>query len=95
MTHPRPPRVAAWLAAFSVPPEDRDTLLGDLEERFQSRARSRGNRFAGRWYWGQAVRLSLAVLPRRLVAGIPRVIAPGTARSALRSPSLRRRGRRA
>lgn len=82
---PEVPGLWAWLAGVSAPPPDRGSLLGDLEERFRGRARSRGGRSARWWYRGQALRLLLVLGPRRVFGALPRVVAPGTARAALRS----------
>lgn len=81
----RPPRVADWLAGVSTPPPDRDQVLGDLHERFVRRVASLGPRAAKRWYRAQALRLFVALVPRRVLRSIPEIVAPGTVRSALRS----------
>ena len=44
----------AWLLAFVLPGQDAETIIGDLEEEYASRSRSRFG--AGRWYWAQLVR---------------------------------------
>ena len=82
---PRVPRLAARLAALSVPERDRDSLLGDLEERFVRRAAREGRGSARRWYQGQALRLVLTVGPRRMLSLVARLASPGTARVAARS----------
>lgn len=82
---PGVPRLATWLAAISVPEADRGSLLGDLEERFVRRATVRGGRSARRWYRGQAVRIVLMLGPRRVLSIVARLVAPGTARAAVRS----------
>jgi len=82
---PAPPPAAAWLAGAAAPPDDREQILGDLQERFRRRAESRGARAARVWYWGQAVRLTVALVPRRAIRTIPALVAPGTVRAAFRS----------
>ncbi|HZD06124.1 MAG TPA: ABC transporter permease, partial [Longimicrobiales bacterium] len=83
----RPPVPGLWarLAGLSVPPADRGSLLGDLEERFAGRVAARGQRAARRWYRRQALRLLLVLAPRRLLRLLPFAAAPGTARAAVRS----------
>jgi hypothetical protein len=51
---PKPPRAAAWLIAFFVPPATAEPAAGDLAEEFAARA-SRSERQARRWYWRQTV----------------------------------------
>ena len=53
----RPPPLAARLLARLLPREERQEILGDLEETFHARARRRGNAAAGRWYRLQALLL--------------------------------------
>lgn len=73
-----PPRHAeALMRAFLIEDGDfRDGILGDMSEGWSERAAARGAGFAGRWYWGQAIRsvpslLALwcqAVGPHRVIA---------------------------
>lgn len=84
-SRPRVPALWSRLAGLSVPPTDRDSLLGDLEERFAGRSDARGQRAARRWYRRQALGLLLGVAPRRLLGFLRFVAAPGTARAAVRS----------
>ena len=51
-----PPRLAAWLLRLRLRPDDREFVLGDLEEEFLDRRRRNGDRRARRWYWSQALR---------------------------------------
>lgn len=51
---PKPPRAAAWLVEFFVPPAIAEPAIGDLAEEFATRA-GRANPQARRWYWRQAV----------------------------------------
>ena len=53
----RPPRLAARLLARLLPREERQEILGALEETFHARARRRGIAAAGRWYRLQALLL--------------------------------------
>jgi putative ABC transport system permease protein len=48
---PRPPRIAEWLVAHLLPEDDREFVLGDLEEGFGAVARQRSLAAAKRWYW--------------------------------------------
>ena len=60
----RPPRLAEWLAALSLPGGDRDAVLGDLAEEFADLAAERGPRAAAAWYWRQIARSLLPNLRR-------------------------------
>jgi hypothetical protein len=51
-----PPALAEWLVALIVPRRRADAVLGDLEERFQRDAASRGLRRARLRYWAEALR---------------------------------------
>jgi predicted permease len=55
-------RLAVWLAARRVPPEEREFALGDLEEEYDQRLARDGRRAAAWWYWRAALR-SLRVRP--------------------------------
>lgn len=61
---PRLPRLARFLAGLTVPREDRDFLLGDLDEAFAQLARVRSPGAARRWYWWQVLRGVAGVRPR-------------------------------
>ena len=52
---PHPPQLARWLVATGTRPEEREFLLGDLEEQFGRQVRRRGLRHGRRWYWRQAI----------------------------------------
>jgi hypothetical protein len=62
-----PPRLAVWLAGFRCAADEREYLLGDLEEEFIDRASDGGLRAAKRWYWRQAIRSVFTRRPRRFV----------------------------
>jgi predicted permease len=62
----RPPPFAAWLLARRVWPDERDVILGDLEEEFRHRSAATGVVRAQLWYWRQSVRLSWSLGPRKL-----------------------------
>jgi hypothetical protein len=63
----RPPRAAEFLLCCCLPKEDRETLIGDLEEEYQTKIFPKfGARKARIWYWCQAVR-SIAPLVRNLL----------------------------
>lgn len=85
--HPSVPRVAAGLVSASIPAPDRSLVLGDLQEQFVRRAADGGLGMARRWYWAQAIRIVLALGPRRALDVLPMALAPGTMRGALRSLS--------
>jgi predicted permease len=54
----RPPRLAAWLLARRVWPDERDVILGDLEEQFHRAAASDGRARACGRYWRDTARLA-------------------------------------
>ena len=60
------PRIAERLMAWSLLPEDRDAVLGDLCEEFAARAQQDGPVAARRWYWTQVRRSLLDNLRRRI-----------------------------
>jgi putative ABC transport system permease protein len=64
----KPPRLAAWLARLATPPQDREPLLGDLEEEFRSLAEENGRARARSFYWSQVLRSLGPSLARRLHA---------------------------
>ena len=49
----KPPRIAASILRWILPPKDRDYLLGDYEESFQRMLQEKGSTSASLWYWGQ------------------------------------------
>ena len=54
----RPPAVASWLVARVIArPEERDMVLGDLEEQLPSRGRA--------WYWSEALSIAAHAMLRR------------------------------
>ena len=57
MTGRRPPRLAEWLLARLVWPDERVAVLGDLDEQFQEQLASAGAARATLWYWREVVRL--------------------------------------
>jgi putative ABC transport system permease protein len=52
----RPPRLAQRLLSIRLARDERDELIGDLDEQFMRRAAS-GAASARRWYWGQTFAL--------------------------------------
>jgi len=62
----KPPRLARWLLARVVPPDVRDEILGDVQEMFDRRTRSRGRPGAALWYWRQAFSFSWHFAAERL-----------------------------
>jgi ABC-type antimicrobial peptide transport system permease subunit len=51
----KPPRLAAFILRWAIPPKDRDYLLGDYEESFQRMFQEKGAASASLWYWIQLV----------------------------------------
>lgn len=52
----RPPVVAEALVAAVAPPNDYESISGDLHEEYLRYARLGGRRAANRWYWSQVLR---------------------------------------
>lgn len=52
----RPPRLAEWLLSRSLPPADRDVLLGDFAESFTETTEDGRRLSAYVWYWRQVLR---------------------------------------
>ena len=67
--HHAPPRVARWLLEHFTVAADREAVLGDLAEEFETRAHA-SVRDANGWYWQQAVRSLMPALRRRWPAPI-------------------------
>ena len=59
------PRVALWLHEHSLPPDEREAVIGDLVEEFALRA-AHDSRAARRWLWTQTCRSLAPNLRRRL-----------------------------
>ena len=51
-----PPRIATWLLDLFVPPQEAESILGDLLEEFSDVASRSGERSARRWYWRQTIK---------------------------------------
>jgi hypothetical protein len=51
----RPPVVAEALVAAVAPPNDYESITGDLHEEYLRYARLNGRRAANRWYWSQVL----------------------------------------
>jgi predicted permease len=66
-----PPRLAEWVIARSLGPDEREVVLGDLAEEFAALTAAKGGVAARRWYW-QQVRLSLVPNLMRRIVRIPR-----------------------
>ena len=64
----RVPRLAEWLMATSIAPDDREAATGDLAEEFAAIARQDGPHGARQWYWKQT-RRSLGPNLRRRLSG--------------------------
>jgi hypothetical protein len=52
----QPPRIASWLVNLFAPPEEEETILGDLLEEFSHLASKSGVVFARSWYWRQVAK---------------------------------------
>jgi hypothetical protein len=52
----QPPRIASWLLNLFTPPDEEESILGDLLEEFSLLASKSGVAFARSWYWRQAVK---------------------------------------
>ena len=61
---PRPPRLARWLLRRALPPDARESIVGDLDEEYLRHRAPSGAIAARRWYWSQALR-SIAHTTRR------------------------------
>jgi hypothetical protein len=52
----QPPRIAVWLVNQFTPPEESESILGDLLEEFSQLASTAGVAVARGWYWRQTVK---------------------------------------
>jgi hypothetical protein len=52
----QPPRIASRLLNLFTPPDEEESILGDLLEEFSLLASKSGVAFARSWYWRQAVK---------------------------------------
>jgi putative ABC transport system permease protein len=59
-----PPRLAERLLEWRLPDSDREFILGDLAEGFETRCKRYNPAAAHRWYWQQAASLFVAAFPR-------------------------------
>ena len=83
MTGPHPPRLPAWLVERTLPEEEAQRLLGDLDEEYFDFQRSRRARWrADLWYWRQALASAwiLRRRGRRTVTDVRTVMWEGDAR---------------
>jgi putative ABC transport system permease protein len=87
-----PPRLAAFLLSKALPTEERESVLGDMEEAWAASSDTSGT--ARRlWYWSQALLLGLSFLGYRIRNRLPRSSpspgpGPGTSSGApLSSPT--------
>jgi putative ABC transport system permease protein len=75
-----PPRLAAALLRWSLPPEDAETIAGDLEEIMRAEMMpAKGLAGARRWYWRQV----LSVLAAHLMAPMRRDDDPPSKRATM------------
>ncbi|KPJ91466.1 MAG: hypothetical protein AMS18_08615, partial [Gemmatimonas sp. SG8_17] len=61
----RPPRMATWIMSRSIPAQELEWILGDLEEVYRARAEVSGFLAAERWYWSQAMAFSVRFMRER------------------------------
>ena len=73
----KPPALASWLLLRLIPAEDRQAILGDLEETLHAGRPGYGRTGLRLWYWRQTLGLSVRFLRERMNEG----------RGARRSPS--------
>ncbi|HEX7121210.1 MAG TPA: ABC transporter permease [Gemmatimonadaceae bacterium] len=66
-----PPRGALALLRWRVPRADREFVIGDLVEAFETRAQRRGTRAARRWFWRESLAIGLKPWPATPTTGIP------------------------
>jgi hypothetical protein len=52
----QPPRFATWLLTLFTPPDEEESILGDLLEEFSLLVSNSGFAFARSWYWRQVVK---------------------------------------
>jgi hypothetical protein len=52
----QPPRFASWLLTLFTPPDEEESILGDLLEEFSLLVSNSGFAFARSWYWRQVVK---------------------------------------
>jgi hypothetical protein len=52
----RPPRLAVWAVNLFAPPEQAESILGDLHEEFSQVGSTSGVDVARNWYWRQSLR---------------------------------------
>ncbi len=65
----KPPILAQWLLRRVLPPEDRDGILGDMEETIQEGLPGVSSFGLWFWYWSQAVSLSIRFVRERVTEG--------------------------
>jgi hypothetical protein len=94
----RPPRMALWLVEQIAAPDQREAVLGDLQEEFAALSTRTGITAARRWFWWQSARtlvqligasiyknparLSLSVVGGFLLWWLVAVVVRGAIRSA-------------
>jgi predicted permease len=75
----RPPRLASALLAWRLDPAQRDDVIGDLDEQFQTLIARRGRTVASWWYYREAIKLAWSlgrVREAALLTGAPRERSP-------------------
>jgi putative ABC transport system permease protein len=68
-----PPALARRLLGLLLPKEQREYLLGDLEELHREQVARRGRGWARRWYWKEALAAVAALAPGRSPVMSPRI----------------------
>ena len=77
---PTPPRGASALLEYLLPSDDAPTVLGDLEEAYRELVDEKGRGAARRWYWREALRYVLRLLPSKMREMGREGVAPGLLR---------------
>lgn len=62
----RPPGIASWLLSLTLPPEERESVLGDLEESFHQRRGTHHRITDYLWYSAQALLMGIAFCVHRI-----------------------------
>ena len=68
----RPPALASWILRVTLPAEDRDDILENLEQLHAAKAADRGRLHAQLWFWRQALSFPLRVRTSSALSNIHR-----------------------
>lgn len=64
------PRMARLVVRLALDPRTSEPLLGDLEELFPKMVTDHGTTVAHAWYWWQAVRVVISLVPWKTILGL-------------------------